>query len=160
MKEELIAGLREAREALREAIEGLPPEVRDGRPIVNWTVKDLVGHIAFWRGVDRRLIEAALARACPLFDFRIADQRDLDEVNAREVARRRGRTWEETWRELEREEEAFLSLVEGLSEQHFQLPVSAPWPNPGTVADCVRVEIDHQLTHARRIREWRKVQGI
>jgi len=160
MKEELVAGLREAREALREAIEGLPPEARDGRPIVNWTVKDLVGHIAFWRGVDRQLVEAALAGERPFFDFRIAGQRDLDEVNAREVARRRDRTWEEMWGELEREEGAFLSLVEGLSEEQLQLPVSAPWPNPGTVADCIRVEIDHQLAHARRIREWRKAQGV
>ena len=156
VREELLAGLREARSELRQAIAGLRPEVRDRKPIVNWTVKDLVGHLAFWRCVDRRVIEAAISGKRPSFDFYLKGPEDLAEVNAREVARRRDRAWEEVWEEFEREEQEFLSLLERLSEDQLKLPVSAPWPKPGTVADCVRVEIDHQLTHARRIREWRQ----
>jgi len=156
MKEDLIIGLREARKALCEAIQGLPPQVRDSELIVNWTVKDLVGHIAFWRRIEREIVQAALEGREPSLEFSVENQGDLDEVNAREVALRRGRTWEEVWGELEREEEAFLSLVKSVSEEELHLPVSAPWPDPGTVADCIRVEIDHELTHARRIREWRR----
>ncbi|HEC63114.1 MAG TPA: DinB family protein [Candidatus Acetothermia bacterium] len=160
MKDELLTRLRAAQKAFRQAVQGLPPEVRDQRPIENWTVKDVVGHVAFWRGVDREVIQAAQAGSSPRLGFEITCREDLDEVNAYQVACRRSWSWEEVWRELEREEQAFLATVEALTEEQLTLPAPAPWPDPGTVADCIRVEAEHQLQHAQRIQEWRRRLGL
>ncbi|MGE5264845.1 MAG: DinB family protein, partial [Acidobacteriota bacterium] len=52
MKAELLENLNTNRDQLLGAVAGLTEEQMTTLPVVGeWTIKDLVGHIAYWEGV-------------------------------------------------------------------------------------------------------------
>ena len=128
------------------ALDGIPDE-RLAEPGVagEWSIKDVMGHVAFW---DEQAVIAArrhLAGEPPR-------QVDWQAVNKREAAARAGRSAAEQRAEMERAHEAVVTLLR-----------TTPPTDPNAVGLCGCLEGDtyqHYDKHAADIRAWRERVGV
>jgi len=159
-KEELLGRLEEERVNLFRAIEGLE-EGEMTLPGVEgeWSVKDLLGHIAAWEREERLVAQRIAEEDAPRFDYYIDPRDEWREWNAREVERRRGLPWSDILEELTREHDKFKEMVERLSEERLGRKATAPWGWETTVEELIRVQYQHERGHAKSIWEWRKRGG-
>jgi len=93
----LMAAMDAARSDLVRQIDRIPLSERDTRPIMgDWTLKDMLGHIADW---DLFALKALRA----MREFRplpYVAESDVDKVNSQQVAARREQTWDQAWADL------------------------------------------------------------
>ena len=132
---------------LTEALAGIPEE-RLGEPgaVGEWSVKDLMGHIAFW---DEQALLAAERHLAGQPQVQVVDWQAMNE---REAAARAGRSAAELRAELERAHELIVALLE-----------SRPPLDPSAVGLCGCMEestYQHYDEHAAQIRAWRERVGV
>jgi hypothetical protein len=94
LQADLIAMLRALRSAERDLFAAVPPGTREtAGTIGDWSPKDVLAHLAAWRAVEARRLEArAAGNGAPTDDP--APNEPIDESNARLHARDRDLTWE------------------------------------------------------------------
>lgn len=139
--------LAESWRGLTDALSGLPEARLDEAGAVgNWSVKDVMGHIAFWDGQALLAAERHLAGQPP------AEVADWEEMNARQAALRADRSAAEQRAEMERAHGAIVALL-----------ASRPPLDPAAVGLCGCLEEDtdqHYDEHARDILAWRVRVGL
>lgn len=131
---------------LTAALDGIPEE-RLGEPgaVGEWSVKDVMGHLAFWDEQALVAAERQLAGQAP------AKVVDWQAMNEREAAARADRSAAEQRAELERAHGLIVALLRS------RLPL-----DPATVGLCGCLEEDtyqHFDEHAAEIRAWRDRVG-
>jgi hypothetical protein len=138
-KVEALRLLDEKWAALLQVFDGIP-ENRLTDPVCGeWSVKDLVAHIAFWDGQAE--IEAqreALGESSPQNDWRA--------MNEREAAASKDRPFDEVWRELNETHERMVSVFR-------QLPAL-------DVKSVGEDTFDHYDEHRAEIQTWRERNGL
>ena len=131
---------------LTEALAGIPEErLAEPGAVREWSVKDLMGHIAFWDEQALLAAERHLAGQPP------AVVPDVQAMSEREAAARAGRTPAEQRAEMERAHELIVALLE-----------SRPPLDPSAVGLCGCMEestYQHYDEHAAQIRAWRERVG-
>ena len=131
---------------LQAAIDGIPDE-RMVEPGVSgdWSVKDLLGHVAVW---DRYVVAAVrrfLAGAA-------TGEVDWQRMNEREAAARADRSVAEQREEMERAHAAMVAFVGALGPAEFRTK---------NVRPRIRVDTyEHYDEHAADIRAWRERTGV
>ena len=132
---------------LTEALAGIPDErLAEPGAVGAWSVKDVMGHIAFW---DEQALLAAERHLAGQPPAQVVDWRAMNE---REVAERADRTPAEQRAEMERAHELIVALLE-----------SRPPLDPAVVGLCACLEEDtdqHYDEHAAQIRAWRERVGV
>jgi len=157
---ELLERLAEERANLLWAIEGLEEEEMTLPGVEGeWSVKDLLGHIAAWEREARLVAQKIAEEDAPCFDYQIDPRDEWREWNAREVEKRRGLPLSDILEELTAEHEKFKEMVEGLGEEQLSRKAISPWGWETTVEEQIRVQYQHEWGHARSILEWRKRKG-
>ncbi len=153
MKENLIIQLEKAREGLLRAVEGLSEEAMTASPAVGqWTIKDLLAHVAAWDEESLRGIRELLRGERPRFL-----DTDWDQWNAKEVEKRRALSRQAVLEELKRSHREFLEFLRGLGEAEWERPREERWKRyKVTVAWMVGGVIGHDREHAKQIRSWRR----
>jgi hypothetical protein len=132
---------------LTAALDGIPEE-RLGEPgaVGEWSVKDVMGHLAFWDEQALLAAERHLAGQAPV---RVDDWQAMNE---REAAARADRSVAEQRAELERAHGLLVALLR-----------SRPPLDPAAVGLCGCMEEDtyqHYDEHAAEIRAWRERVGV
>jgi len=132
---------------LTEALEGIPEE-RLGEPgaVGRWSVKDVMGHVAFW---DEQALLAAERHLAGQPPVRVPD---WEGMNERQAVARADRSAAEQRAEMGRAHELIVALLE-----------SRPPLDPAAVGLCGCLEEDtyqHYDEHARDIRAWRERVGV
>jgi uncharacterized protein (TIGR03083 family) len=127
---------------LQGVLEGIPDE-RMSEPGVtgDWSVKDVLAHIAYWEDSLTRKIERRKSGA-PSPDAGL----DVDAINAREQAARAGWSLEQARAELDASHARVLAAL-----------ASVPDIDPDEVDDDTW---EHYAEHADAIRAWRERHGI
>jgi len=153
---QLLAHLAAERAGLLEQLIGL-----DGKALTewlifdDWTVKDLLAHVAAW---DRwELREMRHMASGEILD--LTEVRDTDAFNARAVAVRRDRTLAEVLAELQEARAAWVAWLRALPDDVFfgqYLFEDEGWSFPG----CVEVQWRHDAEHAAQIAAWRESEGL
>lgn len=150
--EETVTSVRERIERswdnLRDALDGIP-EARLTEPGVvgQWSIKDLLGHVAFWDGFGTDAVRRYLAGATAQ-EVEVA----TDPLNEREAATRAGRSVAEQRAEMAAAHERVLVLVSGLRPSDLEV---------AGVRDRIAADTyEHYDEHADEIRAWRKRVGI
>jgi uncharacterized damage-inducible protein DinB len=139
-----------SRGELLEAIEDLPDEVRDSeRWHGDWTVKDVVCHIAAWEEAFALALEATAADG--LFE-RPARHDDATAFNERAAHAYSFMEWEDA--------EEFLDEARQLLMSAMLECITLPPETQATLADELAVEAAHEAEHARAIEAWRKERGL
>lgn len=159
-REEAISLLGRERALTLEMLASLPMERRTERGIGSglWTPADLLGHLESW---EEHLLNAFYAwvqhQTAPIH---IAMRSDgLDAVNAAEMARRAGRSYEEQYASTAATRQRLVETLEAISDADWYAP-----PDPGaerTMADMAGGIIGseagpftHDREHHQHLREF------
>jgi hypothetical protein len=121
-------------------------------PSGEWTAKDVFGHLAFWNGEAAKAIALVLKgdRPSPWIDG------NSSEINAREVAMRRGQTLYQVMDEFRRTQLELVRLLERASESDLEREV-AHKTEEGQMANAAFVASDvarHYRVHREAMQAW------
>ena len=131
---------------LQDALDGIPEErLTEPNVVGEWSIKDLLGHVAFW---DEQAVLAAQRELAG------EPRRELDweAANARDAAARRDRTLAEQREALDRAHAAVLAILD-----------DAPRLDPRSIGLCGCLKGDtyeHYDGHAADLRAWRERAGV
>jgi len=148
----LLARLDAERAGLLEQITGLDEKALTETPVLDdWTVKDLLAHVAAWDRWELREMMRMRAGEAP----DLSAVRDMDAYNAAVVSAWRERTLTEVLAELREARAALVTWVRALPvEELFRSRRfgDEDWWFPG----CLEVQWRHDAEHAAHIAAWRK----
>jgi hypothetical protein len=116
-KEELIAGLVEARRGLLEAVVALPAHRRDQVFLGTWSARDLLAHLVGWDDTNLEAVRAIVAGRRP--DFWQHHDRDWATYNARLVAEYRREDWGEMLAAVEDSHRALVDYLYSLPAEEY-----------------------------------------
>ncbi len=144
-----------ARAELMQAIDALPSERRvEGGLLGEWSLKDVMVHIAGWQDASASLMEMLARGERPVLD---GYDGDTDAYNDRLVAESRDQTWEQVMNRLRSARERYEA---GARAMRDRLPPERLVPGR-TAERLARADgARHDREHAEQILEWRKEQGL
>ena len=149
-KEALITDLVAAREELLAAADLVPPEERHSRSICGeWTLTDVLGHVADWEWVWVESLRHVAAGRSPQFEH-------IESIEAKNQAffkARRDQSWEGVWADLHAAHEALLKVLQGMDEDDLGRSFTFLLGTEGTAYRWVRIFLEHDLEHARDLKE-------
>jgi uncharacterized damage-inducible protein DinB/predicted RNase H-like HicB family nuclease len=146
----LLAALAAARDELLAAAALVPPEERASRPVCGeWTLKDVLGHVADWEwfGVDG--LRQMAAGQSP----QVEHVQDIDAWNQAHVEARRDQAWETVWADLHAARRALLDVLEEMSQAQLGRSFPFPWGPEGTPYQWIWVYFRHDREHAHGLRQ-------
>ncbi len=158
MKDELLRKLAENRAALWQALAGVSEEQIVSVPVVgDWTIKDAVGHIAYWEGVILDHVRESYAEGRPR---PMPDDETDDVINPREAAKRKDWPWARVRAECENVRGALIGYVQRLTETDLAFQVPSPWWNEQrfySVGQMIKEDaIGHCREHTEQIERWKR----
>jgi len=151
-KATLERDLRESWDALRSLVDALSPqEITQPGVVESWSVKDLLGHMAFWAqkaASDLRLLAAGRAQEIES----PGTLENLNIWNAREAEARRGKSLEELRAEWTRSHEDALKAFQETGSALLETQVKG-WPQ---LKRFLGDTTEHYREHADHIRAWQR----
>jgi uncharacterized damage-inducible protein DinB len=151
----LLARLATERARLLWYLVGLGETMLTETPVLgDWTVKDMLAHIAAWDRWEDGAMRSLLAGDVP----DLASVVDVDAYNAAAVADSRSRSIAEVLSEMESVRNTWIDWLESLAEEAFFQPrfvEGGDWSFPG----CLPIQWRHDAEHAREIANWRQRAG-
>lgn len=153
-KDDLVARMLIERDKLLLAVAGLQPEDAQRRAIGDWSVKDIVAHIAAWEAEAANRLE--MITSGRESEIAYVEDDEVDEWNSRAVAERRTASWEEVLAELTEARERLLRAILALSEERFASPVGRV-PVSVWLPNCTS---EHDAEHSPDILKWRNREGV
>jgi hypothetical protein len=149
-KKVLLAALAAGREELLAAAALVPSEERASRPMCGeWTLKDVLGHMADWEWLGVKGLRLMAAGDAPLVE-QIAD---VDTWNRDHAQARREQSWKKVWNDLHEARRALLEVLGKLSQADLARSFPSPWGPEITPYGWVRVYLSHDREHAKGLRE-------
>jgi len=153
-KEVLLAALAAAREELLTAAALVPPEERTSRRVCGeWTLKDVLGHIADWEWLGVEGLRHMAAGQPP----QVEHVEDVDAWNRAHAEARHEQSWDEVWADFHAARRALLAILEGMDQDDLGRLFSTPWVDQCTPYAWAFVHLAHDREHAE---DLRKVCGV
>ncbi|HVD31775.1 MAG TPA: maleylpyruvate isomerase N-terminal domain-containing protein, partial [Methylomirabilota bacterium] len=112
-KDELLGKISATHRSMREAIGALPAPRWDEKLPAGWTLKEMVGHLAYWESTIPAFVESARSGTPH------EDGDDADELNARAAAEARGLSREEILRRWDDAHAAVLEVARNLTDSEL-----------------------------------------
>ena len=150
-RSELVARIRSTRAEFEDLLAGLSPDEMT-RPGVagDWSVKDMLAHIAWYEAEEAEFYGETSVEGSPLWKV------PQDPRNQVVVEQARPRPLEQVLADFRSAHDRFLKVIEALSEEDLATPgrfpgTSAEWPPWRRIAvhSC-----DHDREHMAMIRAW------
>jgi predicted RNase H-like HicB family nuclease/uncharacterized damage-inducible protein DinB len=156
-RRELLARLAAERAALLGQLVGLDERTLVEEPVVeDWTVKDLLAHVAAWDRWEDRTMRCMAVGEVP----DLTAVRDFDASNAVFVAEWRDRTLDEVLTELQAARADWMAWLESLPEEEFFRPRSYEGWDWAFSREPVEIQWQHDAEHAAQIANWREGRGL
>lgn len=149
--QELLALMAAGRARLLAAIDGLSPEemVQPGAA-GDWSVKDVLAHIAAWQSRLVRLLFQLSRNQKPQ-----SDGRDVDTINAEIYAQQKDRALDLVLADFHGVYEQVRLRVAALDDQALGRRIG-----PATLEEIIRSDTDeHDDEHAAQLAAWRQAMG-
>lgn len=153
-KQEIIAGLREARQRILDAVVDLPPDRQDEVFLGIWSIKDLLAHLVGW---DFTNIEAATdiqAGRRP----RVFEQWDPGWVtyNAQLVQKYKREDFSALLTAIQESQAALLAFVQSIQAEDIakDYGVRSPSGTNVTIEVFLQYEIEDESQHYQQIQAW------
>lgn len=158
LKDELVRLLVANRAELLDALVDVTDEEIATVPVIGeWTIKDAVGHIAYWEGVTLDHVRETFTRGRPR---PLAGDERTRIVNPLEAAKRKGRPWTRVRAEFENVRAALIASVGRLSEIDLVFQVPVPWGNDQrfySIAQMIQEDvIAHCHSHVDDTERWQQ----
>jgi hypothetical protein len=170
-RQSLMNSLERARDSLLTSVEGVNETLAaTGGPVLgDWTLKDILAHLVSWGDELRSEIREILIDPTPHYSYVISSDRDYDEWNQSQVAAKKSLSLREILDGLERDYQETLDLIKRLAPDDLQRRGVVPWriehlppptevtpENSSSMADLVKIHIQHIEEHSEEIRRWRR----
>jgi hypothetical protein len=150
-KEVLIAALVESRRELLAAAGLVPEAERENRAVVGeWTLKDLLGHVADWEWLDLEGLRHMARGRPPQVEHVV----DIDAWNEAHAEARHSQSWAQVWNNLQASRSALLDVLAAMDDAGLARTFPFPWGVEGTPYEWACVVLQHSRGHARDLREW------
>ena len=149
-REQLLGRVEEARRGFLAAIDGLSDEQMTSPAVGEWSVKDLLCHVASYEEIalpDFERVGRGDAPALATFDLK-----RVDEFNAMIMSLRRHFSLKQAWRELDISRRSLLEAVGRLPDAALAEGQFAR----GMLQICAY----HDTEHTEDIQAWRKREGL
>ncbi|MBI2914153.1 MAG: maleylpyruvate isomerase N-terminal domain-containing protein [Chloroflexi bacterium] len=151
-KAAVMRQLEDAWRELQDVVESLPErELETPGVVEDWSVKDLLGHIAFWSGRAARHLDLIAAGRNDELTGPDSDEA-LNEWNARESAARKNASLADMRGEWVQSFEGARRALEAFPEEKLEMPL---WEHT-VLQDFAWDTFVHYKEHAQQIREWVK----
>ncbi|MGC8787225.1 MAG: DinB family protein, partial [Anaerolineae bacterium] len=151
----LLAHLASERAKLWQLLVGLDEEALTQRTVfADWTVKDLLAHIAGWDEFHTKRI--VLLQAGQEADIPTVD---LEEYNAAMHAERRDWLLDRAVEACQRARAEFLQALAGLTEEQLHRKLCLPWGET-SARRWAQNRARHDAWHAGDIQRWREQLGL
>jgi uncharacterized damage-inducible protein DinB len=152
-KQALVARLNEARNELLTLARSLPAKrLETPGAVGDWSVKDVIGHIASWEDRLLTLAQMALNGHADQIEW-ISNEEALQAWNEKQYLRKRAWTWDETIRDLALlREEVLWNIGWAAPGQLFQQHALST----GAVSPAALLEgiVEHDQEHTAQLRVW------
>jgi uncharacterized protein (TIGR03083 family) len=144
--------LRESWDAIKSLVDSLPEREMTEVPVVEgWTVKDLLGHMAFWAEKAAEDLKLAAADRFAEIETPGGDEQ-VDVWNARESERRKNLSLAQVREEWVRSYEAAAAAFDAVPADKLDIDVKGWTMGHRFAEDTYR----HYDEHAEQIRAWQR----
>lgn len=153
-KQDLLEKVRQGYEDFLGSIEGLGPEaLLEPGANEDWSVKDIIAHISFWKAeLIQVLFHAKQGTAPPS----LSQKRDIDAMNARFYQESQARTVDQVLADYHGVSKQLVRRIEELGEGDFGDPKRFSWLRNAALEEWVENDsYGHEGEHAAQIRAWR-----
>jgi uncharacterized damage-inducible protein DinB len=146
----LVDDMAAQRAGLLMACLGLDANTLVSAPVMSeWTVKDVLAHVAAWDDIHATRAELALAgREAEIVGV------EVDERNAELFAQRRGWSLEQTVQATTDSRQHFLKIVNAANAEQLVRPVHLPWRET-SIWEFARWRAWHDAVHTEPTCAWR-----
>ncbi len=155
-KEEIIAGLIEARRQILDAVAGLSPEKQDEVFLGSWSIKHLLAHLVGWDYANIDTVKDIRAGKPP----RLFEHWDPDWVtyNAELVRRYKRDNWVEQLNVIQQSHKALIEIVQTIPAEDIEkdFGIRSPDGTNITVESVLQFEIEDEGRHYQQIQDWLK----
>jgi uncharacterized damage-inducible protein DinB len=150
-----VARLEAERAGLFTNLLGLSEEqLTTAEPVLGWTIKDLLAHIAFWDGFHANRMQMVVdGRIQEIIE--IGDDADMDAYNAKLLAKQKVLPLEQAIARLQKERSGFMQLLKRLDDLELQSQIRLPWGWRTHMRVWAKWRYQHDAEHAGHIRAWR-----
>ncbi len=146
----LLAALDAAREELLTAAALVPADERTTRQVVgDWTLKDVLGHIADWEWYAAKGLRQMAAGQRP-------EPEPLDSIEAWNISHAEARgdqPWDGVWEDLHHAHAAFRATLTGIDWDAMPNVFRFDWDVKGTPYHWGCIFIEHDREHACELRD-------
>jgi len=146
----LLAAMAAAREALLAAAALVSPDERVSRPVCGeWTLKDVLAHVADWEWVGVEGLRHMAAGQQP----QVEHIKDINAWNQAHYEARHDQPWEEVWADFHAAREAMSEVLGEVGQEGLARSFAFPWSEEGTAYRWICVYVAHDREHAEGLRE-------
>jgi len=149
MKQQLISRLNKGRKALNSALESIDPNTGI---TPEWTVKEVLAHIAGWDDVSAEALRILIAEENP----QVTVPQGIDAFNREMAAAWADKKYAQAYKDFSTSREEFINTIEALPEDMVNAKFTLPWGGIGTLELIVDILSEHELEHVEDIQK-RKV---
>jgi uncharacterized protein (TIGR03083 family) len=155
-RDEVLQALKRDRAQLQAALEGLDDDVMTTVPVIGeWTIKDVLGHMAMWHQVALQFIADYRKTGVPK-SLGMYDDAAIDAHNRREAERRRPWPVAQVGAELDTSYRELEAAIAGLTNEQLNAPLPAPWHNT-TLERLIAINsYEHDPEHIGQMIKWRE----
>lgn len=157
-KAEILAALEQSREQLLDSIEGLTPEEMQQPGVAGeWSIKDLLAHLARWEAELVRLLwQAGSGQEPSAIHFSGVS---VDETNARWFQESRARPLAQVLEDFHGVRNQTVRRVEAFSERDLSDGQRYAWLEGRPLWQWIAGDsFEHEAEHEQQVRAWRERQ--
>ncbi len=159
-KSHALAQLESERERLEEAIAALEPgRMLEGGVVGEWSVKDVLAHLADWEEHMLEWVDAARRGERVRGPEPGLNWRQLKQFNARVYERHRGERLDEMVEYFRTAHARFMEMVAAMPEEEMLAPGRYPFTGKQAIFDWLLQYAAHDAWGTRRIGEWQERRG-
>jgi hypothetical protein len=156
-KANIIARLETERRRLLQNLAGLrSEELCTPGAVGEWTMKDVLAHLADWESRMPIWIETARRGNEVVTPEPDLSWKELDEFNRRVYERHSERSLEDVLAFFHRAHEEFMAMVEAMPEEEMLTPAYYAFTGKGAVYDWLTAYAAHDLWGKNKLIQWMK----
>ena len=149
----LLEEFEQARQKTRRQLEGIDLQMEI---YPNWTVKELLAHLAGWDDATVVALQAHnQGETTPLLALR-----GIDAYNTQTVGERAELGYEQIVGEWELVREQLVAILHELPLEQLSDRIVSPWGPMLSVERLIRIMVEHEEEHAEVLEERRKTAGL
>lgn len=155
-RDEILGSIRREHLTFLTVIAGIPDEMLANEYVMQqWTVKDMLGHIAMWMRVACQFIAEYKRDGVPV-SLGLNDEEAINAFNTENWIARREVPLKQAMDEFGAAYSALIEAVTSLSDAELNAQLPAPWKTGDTLERLIAINsYEHEPEHSEQVTLWR-----